>query len=412
MKGWHFGSGTTAHRISDRAAAVLYVARSSRIGGANRMFIDLMTSLDPDRFTPYLVAPAFGALTEWADSAGIPWRVVPDGDLAGRVGLLKRLRPLVAAARSVKVDIVHAIDVGCYRAAGLAGSLVGAKRVCHVHRSETSNELDWALQYGPELLLTRYQGQAREISRALGESKPACRVLGVPGAVDADLFAPRSSPGSAACRFGGRNVVLIGGDFSDVKAYPTLLRVCALIDAWVPGCEFIFLGGETGTRAHREELMRSARGLALDHQVHWLGSGVNLAEVINAADVVLLPSLNEDLRFGVLEAMACGKPVVATPVGNVPEIIDHGATGILVPSNESDALADAVIEILHDAVLAQQLGKLARHRIEAQFSLQVFVDRIQELYDTLLDSGQPTVHARELAFGGQSLLLAAGLARI
>lgn len=409
VKGWHMGS-VTARRIGSSAAAVLYVARSSRIDGANRMFIDLMAGLDSDRFTPYLVAPSPGALTEWADSAGIPSRIVADGDLAGRVGLVKRLPPLVAAARSAQADIIHAIDVACYRAAGLASSFVGAKRVCHVHGSATADDLSWALQYGPEMLLTRCQAQARAISRALGDSKPGCRVIGVPGAVDSHLFAPRSRAASAACRFGGRHVVLIGADCTEATGPATFLRACALIDACVPGCEFVVLAGKTLTRGHRDELARSVRGFAIEHQVHWLESSENLADVINAADVVLL-SPNEGVPLSALEAMACGKPVVATP-GGVSEVIDHDATGMLVPQNDPDALAGAAIEILRDPALARRLGRLARHIVEAQFSMGVFVDRIQDLYDTLLDSGRPALPSREWAFAGQSLLLAAGVDRV
>lgn len=411
MRGWQVGCAKRARRFSESAAGVLYIADSGHIGGANRICMDLMSGLDPVRYSPYLVAPAEGELTDWANGAGIPWRIVPNGDHAGRVGLVKRLHPLVSAARSANAQIIHAVDIGSYRAAGLVGLLVGARRVSHVHLPKTSEDLEWALQYGPDLLVTSYQGQAREVLRALGGSKPLCLVLDVSNAVDTTVFAPRQNIQSSALRFGGRHVVLMIGHLSEVKGYPTFLRACQQIEAALGRCEFVALGGETITQGYRAELEQLTRTLGIESQVHFLGWRRNVADVINAADVVVMASLNEGLPLAVLEAMACGKPVVATTVGGVPEAVEHGLTGLLIPPNDPRALADAVTEILRDPELTRQMGRAARCRIEARYSLPVFVARIQNLYDELVESNRYSGRVGDLVTVAPGLFLAARLAR-
>jgi glycosyltransferase involved in cell wall biosynthesis len=412
VNGWNVRAGRTSERrLKGSPVPVLYIAHSGRIGSANRIFMNLMTWLDPSRYAPYLVAPASGPLTEWADQAGVPWRVVPNGDMAGRLGMVRRLQPLISAARSVDARVIHAIDVGAYRAAGLVGMLVGARRVSHVHLPETADDLAWSLPYGPDMLMTCYQAQARDVERALGGSKPACRVVGVPNAVDTNLFVPQVTEQSTALRFGGRHVVLIVGHLSEVKGYPTFLRACPLIEAALPGCQFIALGGETITQGYRAELEKMARDLSIDSRVHFLGWRENVGEVINAADVVVLPSLNEGLPLAVLEAMACGKPVVATPVGGVPEAVEHGTTGLLVPPNDPVALSNAVTDILKDPETARRMGRLSRCRVEQRFSLPVFVDRVQMLYDQLLNPTRTNRFVADLKYS-PSLLLAAGLVRV
>jgi glycosyltransferase involved in cell wall biosynthesis len=85
-----------------------------------------------------------------------------------------------------------------------------------------------------------------------------------------------------------------------------------------------------------------------------------------------------------LEAMAAGRPVVATRVGGNPEVVVDGETGLLVPPREPRALADAVLRLLRDPALAGRLGEAARRRVESQFTLEQMVGRMQELYDQLL----------------------------
>jgi glycosyltransferase involved in cell wall biosynthesis len=188
----------------------------------------------------------------------------------------------------------------------------------------------------------------------------------------------------ARWRFGARHVILICGHLSHVKGYPTFLRAAAQIAAALPGCAFVALGGETIQKGFRAELERLAGELGIAPLVHFLGFQDDVPAIVKAADVMALPSRDEGLPLAVLEAMACGRPVVSTPVGGVPEAVIDGETGLLVRPDDSEALAGAVLRILRDNDLASRLGAAARHRVEDGFSLDRFVVRVAALYEELL----------------------------
>src|SRR5438128_10856657 len=102
--------------------SVLYVANSAKIGGGNRVLMDLIAGLDRQRFRPHLVAPFDGALGDWAARIGVECQVVPDGDWNGRVGLARRTTRLVATLIRTRASLIHAMSHTCYRAAGPAAA--------------------------------------------------------------------------------------------------------------------------------------------------------------------------------------------------------------------------------------------------------------------------------------------------
>jgi len=144
-------------------AGVLYIANSARIGGGNRVLMDLIAGLDRSRFRPQLVIPFAGSLGEWARREGVECQVIPDGDWHGRVGLARRTTRLASAIVRSRARIVHANSHTCYRAAGLAGALTGAARVCHLGFPPELDELRWSFRYGPELVIGCHNQQANEV---------------------------------------------------------------------------------------------------------------------------------------------------------------------------------------------------------------------------------------------------------
>lgn len=364
---------------------VLYVANSAKIGGGNRVLMDLATGVDRTRFAPLIVTPGDGALAAWAAEQRIPCHAVADGDWAGRAGLLRRAAQLsfTLAARGVRV--VHAMAPGCYRAAGLFGAWLGAVRICHLGFPPEPGELQWSFKFGPESVVACYEGQAREVADRVRRARPACHLTAIPNGVDTRVFAPAPpSTRDIAWRFGARHVVLIVGHLSKVKGYPTFLRAAARTAAVLDDCAFVALGGETIQPGYGAYLQHLADGLGIRSRVHFLGWQRDVVDVIRAADLVVLPSLAEGLPIAILEAMACGKPVVATPVNGVPEAVQDGVTGLLVPPSDVDALSAAMLRLLKDPERARQMGEQGRRVAESRFSVGRFVSSVETLYDDLL----------------------------
>jgi glycosyltransferase involved in cell wall biosynthesis/protein-tyrosine-phosphatase len=164
----------------------------------------------------------------------------------------------------------------------------------------------------------------------------------------------------------GARTFLIGavGRLSPVKGHAYLVRAVRRIRQREPDTRCLIVG----SGPLKDELLASARDLRVDDACLFVGPRADIYDLIAAMDIVVLPSLDEGTPMALLEAMALAKPVVATAVGGVPEIIAHRATGVLVKPRDEEALADACLELAIHRDWAQTLGARARRLIEAEFS--------------------------------------------
>jgi glycosyltransferase involved in cell wall biosynthesis len=134
-----------------------------------------------------------------------------------------------------------------------------------------------------------------------------------------------------------------------------------------------------------DEVQALAAGLGLAGQVHFLGPRRDVPDLLNAMDIFVLPSHGEGVSLALLEAMAAGKPVIATAVGGLPELVTEGKTGLLIPPRDAAALARALARLLSDPVLARQLGTNARAHVREHFSLDRLGREINEIYEELVE---------------------------
>jgi glycosyltransferase involved in cell wall biosynthesis len=132
-----------------------------------------------------------------------------------------------------------------------------------------------------------------------------------------------------------------------------------------------------------DELQRLVAEAALEDTVLFLGRRNDVPDVLDAIDVAVCCSDREGSPLSVMEYMAAGKPVVATSVGGVPDLIDDGVHGLLVPPRRPDELADAVALLLSNRDRRLQMGERARIRQQEEFSFAAFVRRVEDLYDEL-----------------------------
>jgi glycosyltransferase involved in cell wall biosynthesis len=123
----------------------------------------------------------------------------------------------------------------------------------------------------------------------------------------------------------------------------------------------------------------------VDARVRFLGYRKDVALILAASDVFALPSLWEGMSNAVLEAMAAGKPVVATAVDGAVDQVLPGESGLLVPPGDADALAQALLDLARDPRKAQEMGIKGRERVRREFSLDRMTDAYIELYRRLLE---------------------------
>jgi glycosyltransferase involved in cell wall biosynthesis len=185
------------------------------------------------------------------------------------------------------------------------------------------------------------------------------------------------------------------------KGHPTLLEAWPRVLASVPDAHLLIVG-EGSQRETLEDQARAlgllGRGLASHGtalmtplasagpssgrpSVTFTGRRDDVPAVTAALDVAVLPSYREAQGLSILEAMALARPVVASAVGGIPEMIEHGRTGLLVPPRDPDALADAITRLLTDAPYANTLGNAGRDLVEERFCAELMVRAIETIYD-------------------------------
>jgi len=299
--------------------------------------------------------------------------------------LLRQLRPQIVHTRNLPtVDMVAPAvlsGVPC-RIHGEHGrdmvEVGGANRKYNLLRRFVSPWVD------------RYISVSRDIESWLHKTIGVApsRVVQIYNGVDSDRFHPaadRRSP-LPVDGFAPDDAIVIGtvGRMETVKDQLNLAHAFVrLVDRISDGRRTLRLTmiGDGSLRAQIEGVLASAgiRDLA------WLpGARDDVPEILRALDVFVLPSINEGISNTILEAMACGLPVVATAVGGNPELVVAGETGALVPPQDPDALADALAVYVNDRAQMARAGRGGRDRIEREFSLPAMVGRYLDVYDQVL----------------------------
>lgn len=176
------------------------------------------------------------------------------------------------------------------------------------------------------------------------------------------------------------NIIAAVGRPRPVKGFDYLLTAFAQIAAAYPDLHLVFVGDGPDKRP----LQTAAQQLPDANRVLFLGDQQEIPRLLAGVDMLVLPSLWEGLPNVVLEAMAARLPVVATAVGGTPELITHNETGLLVPPQNPEALAEAISQLLDHPEQAAQMGQNGRQRAAEQFTIERMVEQTEALYERLL----------------------------
>lgn len=175
-------------------------------------------------------------------------------------------------------------------------------------------------------------------------------------------------------------VVGVFARLEPIKGHRFVLEAAALVVKDFPELKVLVVG----SGSLRERLEEKAKKLNLTRCVDFLGTIDDIREVLPICDIVVLPSLYEGFGIVLIEAQAAGKAVVATKVGGIPEVVKDGETGILVPSRDPQAMAEAIITLLSDKERCYNIGEAGRAWVAPRFSAELMVGKIEQLYQNLL----------------------------
>ncbi len=163
----------------------------------------------------------------------------------------------------------------------------------------------------------------------------------------------------------------------DLGAFLLAARGVRNID---PTVEFLVIGDGAG----RDDLKRLAVALDLSECVHFLSDRSDVPDLIAVLDILVMSSYTESFPNAILEAMAMGVPVIATHVGGIPEIVDEGQTGFLVPPKDPKAITDRILDLCQNSSQRLRMGRAARKRVEDEFTVQEITGKLESIYVKLL----------------------------
>jgi glycosyltransferase involved in cell wall biosynthesis len=356
---------------------VLLLTDEMEVGGTQRQIVHIARSLDRTRFEPtvaYFRNRSF--LADELEKAGVPVVEIPK---KGRLDL-GFVRNLAAFLREGRFDVIH-----CFAFTGELWGAVARRLVASTRRpvliTSVRNKYDWYSSLQWRLKTWTAKESCRVIANSSAGGEHARIAMGLaPGSVDvvyngvAD--APEASLTPPDSRSGSMVTALFVGRLVEQKNVFVLLRAMKrLRDAGIAIRLRI-----AGDGPLREQCAQEIADANLVDSVEMLGQRSDTAALMASSDFVVLPSLREGLSNVILEAMIVGRPVIASAVGGSVELVQARQTGLLFPSDDDAALADAMRELIADAAMRGRLGEAGRKRAVERFTVAAMVRTMQDYY--------------------------------
>ncbi len=177
-------------------------------------------------------------------------------------------------------------------------------------------------------------------------------------------------------------MVVSAGRLSPEKGHRFLVEAVGMLRGSSNNTHFVFCGDGPC----QEDLEIRSKELGVSENCHFVGFRRDLKEIFQVMDLMVLPSLTEGLPNVVLEAFACAKPIVATRVGGVPEIVENGINGLLLPPERPDLLADAIKNCLASPEKMKQMGEAGYRKVKSEFTFESQSQKLEAIYNEVLNS--------------------------
>jgi len=375
---------------SRRSLKILHFDSERAWGGGERQVLGLLDYLSSRGHQNHLLCHPEGMLCREAQKRGIP--VIPitirnEFDLRA-IFFLRRL------IQREEYDIIHFHTKRAHALALWLGRPCAKTRYVVTRRMDYPVTRNW---YNDRLYNRRVDGvvaisqRIAEVLLEAGVKKEKIRVIH--SGIDASPFLQLRE----AKRDSDLPVLGTVATLEKRKGHRFLLEAAALLKRQGFRAKYRFAGegGETNS------LQKMAVELNLQDEVVFMGFVLDIPDFLSESDIFVLPSLYEGLGISILEAMAAGKPVVATRVGGIPELVEDQVTALLVPPKEPSALARAISQLFSDRAGARRMGERARERVRHHFTIEQMAKKNEDYYYELLgQQGFNTLAEREVSHVG------------
>lgn len=357
---------------------ILQLLATGGNGGAQESYSGLLLRLDRSGYEVRALSLSRGSAVQRLRRLGLEVEVIEEADDEAAI------RELAAYLRREEIDLLHAhmyrAEVVGARAAMAAGTPVV---MATVHSSRVRSPLDIATLAALTPVMDRLIVPSTSIAaKVRAEGRGGAQFTIIPNGVDLARFELPVTACALRREFdvpSGAPLLGVVARLEPEKGHRYLVDAMPAILRGAPETWLVIVGegsldGEL--RAQAAALPRPARD-----RIAFTGRREDIAAITGEIDVAILPSLREAQGISILEAMARRRPVVASAVGGIPEVLTDGVDGLLVPPADPAALAEACVRLACSPVLRRQLGEAGRRTVEARFSLDAMVHRVQAVYD-------------------------------
>ena len=362
---------------------ILLLANHFRTGGITTYLLTLIKGYAA-RGHQVFVATSGGECAAEAEALGARHVLVPELKVKCEChpGLFTAVKALRRLVDEEKIDILHPQTRVTQSVAAMVGSFSRRPYVSTCHGFFKANMSRFFFPLWGERVIAVSGPVGKHLNRDLWV--PLSKVVYVPNGVDSNKFFPATLEQQHALRqrFGVGTSPLVGiiARLSDVKGHCYLIQAMNELVHGLPGVKCLIVG----EGPLEQELKGQVHELSLEASVKFVPVSGHPAEILPAFDVFAMPSLQEGLGLSVMEAQACGVPVVASRVGGLVEAVKDGVTGILVPPRDHLALADALMKVLVDRNIASRFGLAGREWIIVNFSIDKMVEGTLAVYKDVL----------------------------
>ena len=379
--------------IKREAPLIVHIVQHFGTGGLENGVVNLLNHMPVDRYRHAVVC-----LDNFTDFRHRLWRddvrffalhKRPGKDF----GLYRRLYNML---RALKPDLVHTRNLSTLEGQFVAAAAGVPARVHGEHGRDVFDLYgkNWkynVLRKMARPLIHHYITVSKDLAQWLVNTVGVApeRISQIYNGVDSLNFQPRQQMrkqiGPNGFMRGPEIVVGSVGRMAEVKDFPTLVQSFLLLLKHKPElskCLRLVIVGEGGSRAKCLQMLHAANA----EHLAWLpGERADIAEIMRALDIFVLPSLGEGISNTILEAMASGLPVIATEVGGNPELVEQNVTGKLISPGNAEDLAQAILGYIENQELIREHGRMARAKIEAGFSMEAMVKNYLRVYDAVLN---------------------------
>ncbi len=389
---------------------VLFIGSGGRLAGAERCLLEAASALAQGQVQPLVVVPDAGRLSVELAARGLDVRIMELGVVRSRTELrspmllLRLLQQLPAVLqlawliRCERIDLVHSNSSAVF-AGAVAALLTRRPHVWHVRemlppRGALPALLRWLIPRLSHRVVCISMAVKDQFGNGSPEQQQKLRL--VADGIDVDKFLEMAQ--AREPRPDGPPRVGMNSRINPWKGQRTFVETAARVRQWFPDTHFFVVGECLEVyRPLRDEIVALSERLGLDGHLTLTGylPYDQVARLLARYDVFVLPSsAPEPLGIVMLEAMACGKPVVATNQGGPLDVVQHGVTGLLVPPDDPAALAAAITTLLKSEETRRAMGRAGAARVQALFTIQRHVAQLLEVYREVMGGNEPGVEQR------------------